>query len=361
MNLLHLDLRVQRGDNFSLKLSCELSSTGVTALYGPSGSGKTTVLSCVNGLLNPDAGSRIALAEEVWFGNGTCTPPWRRGVGTVFQDARLFPHLSVDGNLSYAERRQFRAPPYSREQVEQWLDLHALLNHFPHQLSAGQAQRVAIGRALLSGPRLLALDEPLANLDRAARQPILGALQHIARESEVPILYVSHEIEEVTRLADDLLLLRAGTLEAHGPLLELCGRLDTALSEEEQAAAVLEGEVTEHEAEFGLSTLTIDGQVLYLAADNNPEGLRRRVRIPARDVSICRSRPTDSSILNILPATLVEMAPSGGAHMLLRLRLTEQHLLARITRKSAAQLQLVPGDQVFAQVKSAALLPGDRL
>jgi molybdate transport system ATP-binding protein len=276
-------------------------------------------------------------------------------VGYVFQDARLFPHLSVQGNLEYAMQRRRGEGP-ALEAVVEWLELEALLPRASESLSAGQKQRVAIGRALLSAPRLMLLDEPLANLDHRASGQVMLHLQRVERELALPMLYVSHDIEEVSQLADNLLLLEEGRLAAHGPLLDICSRLDTRLSHEEQAAAVALASVRRHDPEYGLTELELEGQSLFVSRLPRAPGGTYRVRIPARDVSVCRERPTRTSILNIFAVTLSEITQTGDARVLLRLALGDQFLLARITRKSAAQLGLQAGDELFAQVKSAALL-----
>jgi molybdate transport system ATP-binding protein len=277
-------------------------------------------------------------------------------VAYVFQDARLFPHLNVQQNLDYALTRRAANGGASMHQVVPWLELGDLLQRTPASLSAGQRQRVAIGRALLSAPQLLLLDEPLANLDRAASQQCLACLQHLARQLDLPMLYVSHDIEEVSQLADHLVLLEQGKIVDQGSLLDLCGRLDTKLSREEQAAAILLGTIERHDPEFGLTELEVEGQALLVGLQQQAPGQQRRLRVPAREVSVCRQRPQDSSILNILPVTLVQVEGDGDARVLLRLALGSQHLLARITRKSADRLQLQVGDRLYAQIKSVALL-----
>tara|TARA_R110002049_G_scaffold70521_1_gene182097 strand:- start:112 stop:1203 length:1092 start_codon:yes stop_codon:yes gene_type:complete len=345
------------GDNgFALQLDCAIPNSGITAVYGPSGSGKSTLLDCIAGLRSPRAGSVIALGDETWQAPGVTVPPWNRRVGYVFQDARLFPHLDVQHNLNYAIAR--RAPPgtISLDQVVLWLELDDLLPRSVDTLSAGQKQRVAIARALLSSPQLLLLDEPLANLDHTARQQCVRCLQRLSDELQLPMLYVSHDIEEVSQLADHLLLLDRGRLVEQGSLLELCSRLDTRLSHEEQAAAILTASVVQHDTAFDLTQLEVDGQPLLVNHLPHSPGQIRRVRIPARDVSVCRARPQDSSILNILPVTVSEIEDTDSARVLLRLSLGSQFLLARITRKSAVELKLQVGDPIYAQIKSAALL-----
>jgi molybdate transport system ATP-binding protein len=356
MNGLSLDICYQGEHGFQLELNCELAARGITAIYGPSGSGKTSLLDCIAGLRRAAPGGHIRFRDHTWQEGGRFTPPWQRGTGYVFQDARLFPHLTVRGNLEYARRRHHPGNGPGLEQVTAWLDLEELLDHHPDQLSAGQQQRVAIGRALVNGPHLLLLDEPLANLDHAAGQHCLGYLQRLEDELGLPMIYVSHNIEEVSQLADQLLLLEGGRVTGQGSTLDLCSRLDTRLSQEEQAAAITLCSISQHDPEFGLTELDLEGHPLFVSHLDRAPGQRRRLRIPARDVSICRQRPRDSSILNILPVTLVDMHDSGEARVMLRLALGSQHLLARITRKSAHHLQLKVGDAVFAQVKSAALL-----
>ena len=355
MSGLSLRLDCPGENDFRLQLDCQLPGTGITAVYGPSGSGKSTLLDCVAGLRQPAAGSLVSFRGEHWLAPDTLVPPWQRRVAYVFQDARLFPHLNVQQNLDYAASRRAGNSGASMPQVISALALADLLQRDPAGLSAGQKQRVAIGRALLSAPQLLLLDEPVANLDHAAAHQCLACLQQLARQLDLPMLYVSHDIEEVSQLADHLVLLEQGRLVDRGPLLDLCGRLDTRLSREEQAAAIVLGTVLRHDAEYGLTELEVEGEIL-LVGQQPATGQSRRLRIPARDVSVCRQRPLDSSILNILPVTLTQLEADGEARVMLRLALGSQYLLARITRKSASRLQLQVGDRLFAQIKSAALL-----
>ncbi len=356
MNELALRLDCPGEEGFRLQLDCRLPDTGITAIYGPSGSGKSTLLDCIAGLRRPAAGGLVRFRGESWLAQETFVPPWQRRVAYVFQDARLFPHLNVQQNLDYAASRRAGNGGASLEQVIRWLELGQLLQRDPAGLSAGQKQRVAIGRALLSAPQLLLLDEPLANLDHAASQQCLSCLQHLARELDLPMLYVSHDIEEVSQLADHLVLLEQGRIIDQGSLLDLCGRLDTRLSHEEQAAAILLGTVGRHDSEYALTELEVEGETLLVGHQQQAPGQKRRLRVPARDVSVCRQQPQDSSILNILPVTLTQLEADGEARVLLRLALGSQYLLARITRKSANRLQLQAGDRLFAQIKSAALL-----
>ena len=356
MSGLTLRLGSGAGKGFQLEVDCCLPTSGVTAIYGPSGSGKTTLLNCIAGLQGANRGSLIQFNTDIWQNDSQFTPPWRRGIGFVFQDARLFPHLSVKQNLDFALQRRGDENQLPLNDVVEWLQLNDMLHRLPQSLSAGQKQRVAIGRALLSGPRLLLMDEPLANLDHVARDECLYYLKQLRRTLDLPILYVSHNIEEVSQIADHLVLLENGRIESQGPLLELCSRLDTRLSHEEQAAAIIMGIIQSHDQQYGLSEFKIADETLLVTHLESPIGQQQRLRIPARDVSICRERPMDSSILNIVPVELTEIEETDDSRVLLRLALGEQFLLARITRKSVEALQLQTGDKVFAQIKSAALL-----
>ncbi|NQX89626.1 MAG: molybdenum ABC transporter ATP-binding protein [Halioglobus sp.] len=337
-------------------MHCELPAHGVTAIYGPSGSGKTTLLDCIAGLRHPDLGSEIRLGDTTWLSPALTLPPWQRRIGYVFQEARLFPHLDVEQNLRFGLSRSGQKAPLTYDEVADLLELTAFRSRHVDALSAGQKQRVAIARALLSAPRLLLLDEPLANLDHAASRDCLRCLQRLSQELRLPMLYVSHDIEEVSQIADHLLLLEAGRMVEQGSLLSLCSRLDTHLSREEKAAAILTATVAGHDSTFGLTKLSVEGQTLLVNRLPDAPGLQRRVRVPARDVSVCRERPGDSSILNIVGVTITEVEDTDATRLLLRLSLGSQHLLARITRKSAVELGLRTGDKVYAQVKSAALL-----
>lgn len=341
---------------FVLQLNCELPGSGITAVYGPSGSGKSTLLNCIAGLRDAGPDSLIRFEEETWQEGTFTAAPWERRIGYVFQDARLFPHLTVAQNLQYALDRRAANTGASLEQVTHWLDLSDLLSRVPETLSAGQKQRVAIGRALLCAPRLMLLDEPLANLDHSARQQLLHCLQRLEEEMALPMLYVSHDIEEVSQLADHLVLLEHGRLVDQGSLLALCSRLDTRLSQEEQAAAIITATVSGHDETYGLTELGVEGRHLFVNHLAMAPGLSCRVRIPARDVSVCRQHPDDSSILNILPVTVSEIENTDAPRLLLRLSLGSQFLLARITRKSAVELNIRVGDALYAQIKSAALL-----
>lgn len=362
MSGLQLTIRCPGSGDFCLDIDCHLPAGATTAIYGASGSGKTTLLECVAGLRATEPGGTIQFGDDNWLSGDKSTPTWQRRIGFVFQDARLFPHLDVRGNLAYASRRAgSEALPLAT--VCQWLALDDLLDNSCDQLSAGQKQRVAIGRALLSAPTLLLLDEPLANLDGAARSQCLQGLRAAREVLNLPMLYVSHDIEEVSQLAEHLLVLDRGQLKEQGPLLELTSRLNSSLAHQEQAAAIATGAIARHDADYGLTELNVENQSLWVNQLAGAAGDSRRIRIPARDVSVCRRRPEATSILNILEVTLAEIEETANARVLLRLTLGGQSLLARITRKSATELALQVGDTLYAQIKSAALLSeaGDKL
>ncbi|NND67963.1 MAG: molybdenum ABC transporter ATP-binding protein [Halioglobus sp.] len=355
MNELRIQLNHAAAEGFNLAVDCTLPGEGVTALYGPSGSGKTTLLDCVAGLRTA-RGATITLGEHRWQEREQVRPAWRRGIGYVFQDARLFPHLSIRDNLLYGATRQAGPAAIKFDEAVDWLQLQELLERQPDTLSAGQRQRAAIGRALLAAQSLVLLDEPLANLDFQATAQCLRGLKNVAEQHRLPMLYVSHDIEEVSQLADHIALLENGRLTDQGSLIDMCSRIDSRLAQEEQAAAIVSATVARHDKAYGLSELHVAGQTLWVNQLSEDIGCARRVRIPARDVSVCRTRPTDTSILNVFRVTIAEVEESGAARLLLRLALGDQFLLARITRKSATELGFAAGEEVFAQVKSAALL-----
>lgn len=342
---------------FRLEVELDLPARGVTGVFGPSGSGKTTLLRCVAGL-EPGARGHLRVAGEVWQDDATRVhlPVHRRPLGYVFQESSLFSHLSVRGNLEYGWRR---VPPRRRLAVDETarrFGLEALLGRGVDDLSGGERQRVALARALLADPRLLLFDEPLASLDGRARSEILDQLEVLGRQIELPVLYVSHDLGEVGRLADHLLVLEAGSAKAQGPLMELLTRLDLPLARRADAEAVLAATVTGHDREFHLTRLATAAGPLWVPGEELAVGREVRVRILARDVSLTLERQTRTSILNILPARVEELAAEDASQVLVRLAAGEATLLARITRRSAGALGLAPGRALWAQVKSAALL-----
>lgn len=333
---------------------------GVTALYGRSGSGKTTIINAVAGLLHPDEG-RISVDGTVLLdtARGISVPVHRRRLGYVFQDARLFPHLSVRRNLLYGRWFAPRGKGADFDRVVTLLDIAPLLDRRPAALSGGEKQRVAIGRALLSDPRILLLDEPLAALDEGRKAEILPYLERLRDETAIPILYVSHAQAEVARLASTLVVIEAGRVLRAGPLAAVLA--DPALAPMmglRDAGAVIAARVAAHEAD-GLTRLETSAGPLWLPQIAAPVGTGLRIRIAAQDVILSRARPHGLSALNILPATVTALRLGDGPGAIVQMRAGDDLLLARLTRRSARALDLAPGIAVFAILKSVAVAQSD--
>lgn len=354
--MLSVDIRHATGD-FALEVAFTAPPTGVTALFGPSGAGKSTVLNAVAGLLRPQGG-RIALGGETLFDAATraLVPAHRRRIGVVFQEGRLFPHLSVRDNLLFGRRRSpdARSGPAIGPVVD-LLGLGGLLGRSPVTLSGGERQRVALGRALLMRPRWLLLDEPLSALDMARRAEILPYLERLRDQSHVPMLLVSHAIDEVARLADRVVLLDAGRVEADGTVAEVFSRLDLAhLTGQFEAGAVLHAVVAGHDPAYGLTRLTVDGGTVTLPGLDLPVGSAVRLRVRSRDVMLATVEPQGVSANTILSVT-VAAVKTDGAVAYVRLALGGQHLVSRITRLSADRLALAPGQPVYAVIKAVTV------
>ncbi|MDF1566024.1 MAG: molybdenum ABC transporter ATP-binding protein [Deltaproteobacteria bacterium] len=347
--------RLTRG-GFQLDAALSIPAAGITALFGPSGCGKTTLLRAMAGLERAPGGY-LRVGDQVWQDEASCLPVHRRPLGYVFQETSLFSHLSVERNLLYG----FSRVPAGERRIEPaeaiaLLGLSGLLARDPASLSGGERQRVAIARALLTSPRLLLLDEPLAALDAAARAEILPYLEALGQQLELPVIYVSHQSDEVARLADTLALMEGGTIRAVGPLPELLTRLDLPLSHAREAGAVIEARVKGEDPAFGLTHLEFAGGRFELASAGLSPGSTVRLRVHARDVSLTLERQAGTSIRNIFEARVVELAEEPPARMTVRLDCAGVPLLSRITRASASELGLEEGKLVFAQVKSVALL-----
>ena len=329
---------------------------GTTVLFGRSGCGKSTIVNAVAGLLRPAQG-RISLGGTVLVDTetGIFLPPERRRVGLVFQDARLFPHMSVDSNLRYGLRRAPQGP-IGFDEVVELLGLAGFLARRPHSLSGGERQRVAIGRALLSQPLLLAMDEPLASLDAQRRAEILPYLARLRRSLKLPILYVTHALDEVARLADTLVLIRAGRVLAAGPLPALLGRADLPLARRDDAASVLPARVVAHDPARQLTELAASGRRLLVPLLDAPPGHELRVRIPAREVILAAEEPRGISVHNIIAGAVRAVVADPARHAaMVEIALEDATLLARVTPDAVARLGLVPGAPVLALVKSVAI------
>lgn len=350
-------LRIDRGD-FMLDVDLHLPQRGVSALFGHSGSGKTTCLRAIAGLERAPGGY-VALGGEVWQDDaaGVFVPVHRRALGYVFQEASLFSHLSVRANLEFGRKRvPARERRFELAPVAELLGIGGLLERRPDSLSGGERQRVAIARALLAAPRLLLMDEPLAALDLKRKQEILPYLERMHDELAIPILYVSHAPDEVARLADHLVLLDAGRVVASGPLGDTLARVDLPPAFADDAGVVLETVLVGHEPD-ALSRLEFAGGVLYVGQRPQAAGTHLRCRIHARDVSLALERPHGSSIVNLLPATVTALGPTDRpGHVLVQLRVGSSPLLARITERSRRELNVIPGLQLWAQIKGVALL-----
>ncbi|MCO6416845.1 molybdenum ABC transporter ATP-binding protein [Siccirubricoccus sp. KC 17139] len=353
--MLEVALRHRFGPaGFALEAAFATPPQGVTALFGPSGCGKSTILAAVAGLLRPQAG-RIALDGTLLLDTATrlFLPPERRRCGMVFQDARLFPHLGVERNLRYGERRAPQdATGPGFEEVVALLGLGPLMGRRVVQLSGGERQRVALGRALLSRPRLLLMDEPLAALDAERRQEVLPFLARLRDVAGLPILYVTHALEEVDALADALVLLEGGRVLAAGPVEELTARTDLPLARRRDAGVLLGCQVAET-GQDGLTRLSFPGGALLTTLPPGPPGTKLRLRLRARDIAVALAEPRDISTRNVLKARIAAIQPAPAPQeVFLDLAIGPSHLLACVTRDSVARLGLRPGLELWALVKA---------
>ncbi|MBM3549198.1 MAG: molybdenum ABC transporter ATP-binding protein [Alphaproteobacteria bacterium] len=336
-----------------------LAPPGLTALFGPSGSGKTSLVNIVAGLLRPDRG-RVAVDGEVLVDTGRAVfvPAHKRRIGYVFQEGRLFPHLSVRQNLLYGRWFTSDVPRRGDEDVDRVVDLlgiASLLDRRPEGLSGGEKQRVAIGRALLANPRIVLMDEPLASLDEARKAEILPYIERLRDESRVPIVYVSHSLVEVTRLATTLAILAEGRIAASGPTDQVMQRLDLLPpSARDEAGSVLETRVESHDDGYGLTTLRARAGTFRVPRIDLAAGSAVRIRIRARDVLVATERPQGLSALNVLPGAVAEIAASDGPAADLRIDCAGEIVTARLTRHSIEALRLRPGLPVYAVIKSVA-------
>ncbi len=343
---------------FALDLAFD-AGPGVTALFGRSGAGKTTVVNAVAGLLRPDR-ARITLDGQplTETARGIFLPPHQRRIGYVFQDARLFPHLSVRGNLDYGRRfapRAVRPGPARVTEIVDLLGIGALLDRRPGALSGGEKQRVALGRAILSGPRLLLMDEPLAALDEARKAEILPYLERLRDGLGLPILYVSHALAEITRLASTVVLLEGGRVAAAGPAAEVLSDPASGAALGRETGALLTARVGAQDGD-GLARLDTVAGPLWVARPDLPVGARVRLRIVAQDVMLAVAPPRGISALNVLAGRIdrIETMPDGS--VLVRLDLGgDAAILSRITARSRAALGLEPGARVHAVLKSVSI------
>ncbi len=343
-------------DKFTLDASMTVPAQGITAIFGPSGCGKTTLLRAMAGLEQCEVGY-FSIGKDIWQDENIFRPPHQRALGYVFQEANLFPHLTVQGNLEYGFKRMpATAQRLAFDQVVSLLKVEPLLSRRTYYLSGGERQRVAIARALLTSPSLLLMDEPLAALDINSKVEIYPFLEQLHRELAIPILYVSHSPDEVARLADHLVLMDAGSIQAMGPIAEMLTRSDLPLAHGNEAESIIEARVIKHDQTYHLTQLEFAGGEFTVPLKNIDVGQVVRLRILARDVSLTLAHQADTSILNIFPVRIEELIVENPAQMTARLDASGVPVLSRITRKSAESLQLAQGKQVYAQVKTVALL-----
>ncbi len=355
-------LQEQLGD-FSLSIHFDAPGRGVTALFGPSGSGKTTVLRCMAGL-HQAKDATVIVGEEPWQVDGLFRPTHERAIGYVFQEASLFAHLDVRGNLNFARIAMPKDDALAFDEVVQLLGLEALLARSPQTLSGGERQRVAIGRALLSQPQLLLMDEPLSALDQASREEILPFLEQLHDRLALPIIYVSHDLREVERLADHIVLLDKGRVIASGPLSQVQSDPDLPLASMGEASVNILARIIARDFDQGLTTFAVDGGTFALPGIRGELDEFRRLRIRAGDVSLAREMPSRSSISNILRGRILEARRLPDDQVVVVLGLGEagfgERLLARITRHAWDDLQLSRGLSLYVMVKGVALVRHSR-
>jgi len=342
--------------DFNMAVDLTLPDTGVSAIFGPSGSGKTTLLRTIAGLESlPEC--HISFRSQVWQDNTTFMPVHERGVGYVFQEPSLFPHLTIKENLEYG----FKRLPDSQKRVSlndavNLLNIESLLDRDPLSLSGGEQQRVAIARTLAASPQLLLMDEPLSSLDNKLKLEILPYLETLHKELAIPVLYVSHATDEVARLADTLVVLRKGEILGVGPIQEMLTRLDLPLSYRSDAEALLSATVSNIDMEYALTSVEAEGYQFLVPGTNLQPGASVRLRIAAHDVSLTLEKQSGTSVQNIFPVTVLEIVEESPAQVLVKIRLGESFLLSRLTCKSVSDLGIVKNKPIYAQIKSVAVL-----
>ncbi len=343
-------------ENFVLEVDLQLPEKGISAIFGPSGCGKTTLLRAMAGLENSPSGF-LKIGDLIWQKGNYFLPTHKRPIGYVFQEASLFEHLNVQKNLEYGLKR---VPEMERkvslEKAIELLGIGDLLKRSVNQLSGGEIQRVAIARALAVSPKILLMDEPLSGLDWKRKQEIMPYLETLHDDLDIPVIYVSHSIDEIVRLADYLILLDNGKVQAAGMISDILTRLDLPLAKSDDAAAMIEARVIEHDDAYGLTYLDFQGGKFTIARSELELGAIVRLKIAARDVSLTLEKQSGTSILNIFPAKIEEILLEGNSQNMIRLNANGESFLSRITKKSTESLNLAAGKQIYVQVKSVALL-----
>lgn len=353
-----IQLRLPRAQ-FDVDVDLHLPAKGITVLFGASGSGKTTILRCVAGLERATCG-HVRIGDAIWQDDarGVFVPTWRRPLGYVFQEASLFEHLDVQRNLEYGLRRaEQSADRHTLDEAVELLGISSLRKRRPQDLSGGERQRVAIARALATRPRLLLLDEPLASLDLPRRHEIMPWLERLRDQLAIPMLYVTHSMDELSRLADEVVVLDNGKAVAAGPVGDILARGDLPALAGEEAATVVQGTVVARDARWHLVHIQLKERCFFVRDSGLPTGSRVRLRVLARDVSLTLDEPMRSSIQNHLPGVVdAVMADSHPAQALVRVRCDGQSLISRVTWKSVEELQIKLGLAIWIQVKSVAVI-----
>ncbi len=343
---------------FRLDVEFNIPARGITGIFGSSGGGKTTLLRCIAGL-EREARGRLTIDDQVWHDDAAkiFVPPHERHIGYVFQEARLFPHLSVAANLAYGQRRsrQKTRSAIGFEEAIELLDLAALLERKPSELSGGESQRVAIGRALLRARSAVLMDEPLASLDAARKREILPFLDRLHAELSIPILYVSHDLDEITRLCDHLVTMESGRVLASGELSDVLNEPSSVLLTDALRGCVLNGRVESYDNDYDLCKVNVDGMVLTVVGGKRELGTAVRLRVLARDVSLARAAPEETTILNVIPVRVEAIPVTTEAYVQVALSCGANQLMAQVTRRSCDELGLRVGEHVFAQIKAVAV------
>ncbi|MAI41322.1 MAG: molybdenum ABC transporter ATP-binding protein [Candidatus Azotimanducaceae bacterium] len=345
---------IDRG-RFSLEVDIEIPERGVTALIGPSGCGKTTLLRAIAGLDSYPHGY-LRIGQQIWQDETIFVPTYKRLIGYIFQESNLFAHMTVQKNLNYGLSRVSSDHTVSIDPIIDLLGIGNLMDQYPDTLSGGEQQRVAIARAILTSPRLLLMDEPLASLDLERKLEIMPYIEALNRDLSMPIIYVSHDRDEVVKLADHLLLMNDGQIISSGGITDILTRIDLPLAQSAEAESIISAKVKDYDPKYQLSTLESSLGCVLIPGEKLEIGTDVRLRIPAKDVSLTLVHQTGTSILNIFPATVEQIVGGKTAQVTVKVRAGDTAILARITRKSADNLKLKPGMKVFAQTKSVALL-----
>lgn len=344
-------------EGFNLDLDLQLPQQGLSVILGESGSGKTTFLRCVAGL-QASKESFLKIGEQVWVDSrqNQFLATHQRSIGYVFQQANLFPHLSVAENIHYGRKRLKDSLSDSKlADLIELLGISGLMSRPATTLSGGEQQRVAIARALALEPEILLMDEPLAALDWQRKQDILPYLQRLQQSLEIPIIYVTHSLQEMAQLADHVVILQAGKIQAQGSLSEILQRPELAMNQKADAFSVWPVRLLDHDNRYALSRVGFDHGELFLPQLDVLPGQNFRLQIFARDVSLTLQQPINTSILNVLSATIVSIRKTAPGQCLIHLQVSEQSLLAQITRKSQEMLNLKAGMTVFAQIKGSSV------